>query len=80
MIPPPYTYAAGRLAEERAREPMRDGEHARLMRLAKPARAGPMDRLLACVGRLLVSAGHQLQARPTPQQPDLSRSPLPTRQ
>jgi hypothetical protein len=77
---PPYTYAAGRLAEERARDTMRDGEHARLMRMARPARAGPMDRLLARVGRLLVSVGQQLQARPASQQPDLSRSPLPTRQ
>jgi hypothetical protein len=62
VIPPPYTYAAGRLAEERMREPRRDGEHARLMRMAKPARAGPLDRLLAGVGGLLVSVGKELQA------------------
>jgi hypothetical protein len=70
----PHTYAAGRLAEVRMRDGMREGEHARLMPMARPARFGPVEPILASVGGLLVSAGQQLQARPAPHQRDPKRS------
>lgn len=63
MIPPPYTYAAGRLAEERNRDTMRHGEHVRLIRMARPVKYDAIDRLLARVGNVLVSSGEKLQAR-----------------
>lgn len=73
---PPYTYAAGRLAEERTRDVLREGEHARLMRMARPIRRGHMDRLLARVGRVLVWSGEQLRARCEPVQASLGESTM----
>ena len=63
---PPYTYAAARLAEERMKDTMRHGEHARLIRMGKPARCGPADRALARIGDLLVAGGRMLQERYRP--------------
>lgn len=60
---PPYTYAAARLAEERTKDTLRQGELAHLLRHAKPARFGPMDRLAARLGGLLTAAGGRLRER-----------------
>lgn len=76
----PYTCAAGQLAEELMQDGMREGKHARLMRMARSVRIGPMDRILAGVGGPLVSAGNKLQARPAPHRRDLTGSPLLIRQ
>jgi hypothetical protein len=43
---PPYTYASGRLAEERRRDAIRREEQARLMEAASPVRRGLMQRLM----------------------------------
>jgi len=72
----PYTYMAGRLAEERMRDAMREGEHARLMRMARPVRFGPMDWFLASIGGLLVSVGEKLRARYAPVRTGLGDSAL----
>ena len=73
---PPYTYAAGRLAEERSRDVLREGEHARLMRTARPIRLGQIDRMLARVGRVLVWTGEQLRARCEPVQASPGQSTM----
>lgn len=73
---PPYAYAAGRLAEERMAEPMRDGEHARLMRMARPVKRGPGHGLWARVGGLLASAGEQPQVLDVPVSRHLRESTL----
>jgi hypothetical protein len=66
MIRPPYTYAAGRWAEERKQEEIiREGRQAGLTRTAKPVRLGSTNGLLASVGALLVSIGEKLRARHT---------------
>ncbi len=75
---PPYTYVAGRLAEERAKDILREGEHARLMSMARPIRRGQIDRLLARVGQMLVWSGEQLRARCGPVQASLGESTLRT--
>jgi hypothetical protein len=72
---PPYTYAAGRRAEERQSDTMRDGEHARVMRMAKPVRRGRTDTIAARVGSLLASVRRKLEAGPAPRQPDLRQCP-----
>lgn len=73
---PPYTYAAGRLAEERMADVMRDGEHARLMHMARPAKLGWRDRLLAALGDRLAALGETLEARHAPPRTDLRDSVL----
>ncbi len=73
---PPYTYVAGRLAEERTQDILREGEHARLMRMARPIRRGQIDRLLARVGQVLVWSGEQLRARCEPVQASLGESTM----
>jgi hypothetical protein len=73
---PPYTYAAGRLAEEQAKDFLREGEHARLMRMARPVRRGPICKLLASVGRLLVRSGERLRERYEPARVRLRDSAL----
>jgi hypothetical protein len=73
---PPYTYVAARQAEERMNDTMRDGEHARLMRRATPVRCGPMNRILARIGDLLVSGGQKLQARHRPARAGLNDKAL----
>ena len=77
---PPYTYAAGRLAEERAKDAMREGEHARLLRMARPVKRGPMDRLMAKLGGLLITQGEQLRARHRARSPQQVDWPLEARQ
>jgi hypothetical protein len=59
----PYTYVKGRMAEERMKDAMREGDHARLVRMTRPIRRGPVSRLLGSGGGLLVSSGKKLQAR-----------------
>ncbi|MBN1815088.1 MAG: hypothetical protein JXA14_24860 [Anaerolineae bacterium] len=51
-----------RVAKERQRERLEEARHARLLREARSARYGLVDRLLMRVGDLLVSAGEKLQA------------------
>jgi len=80
MMLPPYTYAAGRLAEERAQDVMREGEHARLVRAARLVKPGPMDRFLARLGNMLVTNGERLRARCTPNTTNMADSPLEARQ
>lgn len=46
----PHTYAAGRLAEERRMDARRDGEHAILLRSAKPVRVIRKRRFFAGLG------------------------------
>jgi hypothetical protein len=58
---PPYTYAAGRLAEEHVQQRARDGEHAHLTRVARPVRRGRTHPVLARIGAWLMSAGERLQ-------------------
>lgn len=71
----PYTYVAGRLAEERMRDNMREGEHARLMRMARPVGPGLLDQALASIGGLLLSAGERLQERYALAETGLTGSP-----
>jgi hypothetical protein len=60
---PPYAYVKGWMAEERMKDAMREGDHARLMRMARPVRRGPVSRLMGSAGGLLVSSRKNLQAR-----------------
>jgi hypothetical protein len=61
---PPYTYAAGRTAEERREDAIRRNEQARLMHTASPVRRGATHRLMARSGRPsgLTGAGGQTRA------------------
>jgi len=54
MLMPPHSYAKGRQAEERRHE------HARLMRIAKPARFSLLDKVMARTGDLLIAVGREL--------------------
>ncbi|MBS3784734.1 MAG: hypothetical protein KGY78_09865 [Anaerolineae bacterium] len=53
----PHTYAAGRLAEEHRMDTGRAGEHARLLRTAKPVRVRRNNRVLASLKGRLFSSG-----------------------
>jgi len=53
----PHTYAAGRLAEERRMDTGRDGEHARLLRAAKPVRVRRNNSVLASLKDRLSPSG-----------------------
>lgn len=75
---PPYTYAKGRLAEERRQDVLREGEHARLMRRARPVRRRPIDHVLTSIGEALVTAGQTLQARHEPVRRELKSPALRT--
>jgi len=72
---PPHTYAAGRRAEERARETMLDGEHARVMRMARPVRPRATRGFIARVGHWLTSVRRKLEPSAVPRQPDLRHCP-----
>jgi len=77
---PPYTYVAGRLAEERRKDVMREGEHARLMRRARPVRRRAANRFIVSVGDLLVSTGEQLRRRHAPRPTKIADTALDVRQ
>ena len=65
---------------ERSKDALCEAERKRLGRKASPARSGLLDRALASVGSLLISAGKKLQARYTPVQARWTSSPSPTSQ
>lgn len=73
---PPYTYARGRLAEERARDVIREGGLARVMRTAKPVKHGRLDHPMTRFGDLLVSYGERLRAHHAARSAHLAESPL----
>ena len=58
---PPYTYAAGRMAEARTSDTLRHGELAHLISRAKPIRPGINNRLLARVDRLVAAVTDPLR-------------------
>lgn len=70
-------YEAQMVMEERVKDAMREAEQERLIRMAKSARPGLLDGLLASIGGLLISAGKKLQARHAPLQSALAASPSP---
>ena len=63
---------------ERSKDASREAKQERLGRRAGSVRAGLLDRALASVGSLLISAGQKLQARYTPVLARLTNSPSPT--
>ena len=63
--------------EERVKEALRKGEQERLRQVANPTRPRLLDRALASIGGLLLSAGKRLQARHAPVQTALAASPPP---
>lgn len=65
---------------ERSKDALCEAERERLGRKASPARSRLLNRALASVGSLLISAGRKLQARYTPVQARLTSSPSPTSQ
>lgn len=65
----------GGWAEERAAGTMRDGEHAHLMRMARPVRSGSMRQVVTHVGDLLASIRRKRQGRLVPRQHDVGRCP-----
>jgi hypothetical protein len=65
------------LMKERTKEALRETEHRRLMRLASAGRPRPLDRALAGIGGLLLSAGEWLQKRYGTDRTGLARSPSP---
>lgn len=76
-ILPPYTYASGRLAEERRQESMRDGEHAYLLRVARLARPKPTGGVLFRLGCLLARAAEGLRVHLALPGVDLQSCPAP---
>jgi hypothetical protein len=65
---------------ERSKDALRAAKQERLDRKAGSTRPGLLDRALASVGSLLISAGKKLQARHAPVQPHLTSSPSPASQ
>ena len=65
---------------ERSKDALCKAERKRLGRKAAPARSGLLNRALASVGSLLISAGRKPQAQSPPVQAHLARSPSPTSQ
>ena len=65
--------------EERVKDALRKAEQERLERVANSARPRLLDRALASIGGLLLSAGKRLQARHAPLQTALAASPSPRR-
>ena len=63
--------------EERVKDALREAEQERLRRVANPARLRLLDRVVASVGGVLISAGKKLQARHAPVQTALAASPSP---
>ncbi len=65
---------------ERSKDAQREAKQERLSRKVGPAGSGLLNRALASVGSLLISAGGKLQARYTPVQARLTSAPSPTSQ
>jgi len=63
---PPYTYAAGRMAEERREDAIRMHAHTRLMHKARPVSRKPLYRLVARIGDLLIPGDQSDWARRAP--------------
>lgn len=75
---PPYTYIAGRMAEERRHDVLRDGEHAYLMRRAKPVKISLYGRALARASDILIATGEKLQEHCVAAQAGVNQSVLRT--
>jgi len=71
------SYEAQMMMEERVKDALRKAEQERLGRVANSARLRLLDRALANVGGLLLSAGKKLQERHAPVKAGLTASQSP---
>jgi len=70
-------YEAQMIMEERVKDALREAEQERLGRVANSAKLRLLDRVLASIGGLLLSAGKKLQERHAPVKTGLTVSPSP---
>ena len=70
-------YEAQMMMEEPVKDALREAEQERLGRVANPARLRLLDRVVASIGGLLLSAGKKLQERHAPVKTGLTVSPSP---
>ena len=71
------TYEAQMMMEERVKDALRKAEQERLGRVANSARPRLLDRVVASIGSLLLSAGKKLQERHAPVKAGLTVSQSP---
>jgi hypothetical protein len=70
-------YEAQMMMEERVKDALREAEQERLGRVANSAKLRLLDRVLASIGGLLLSAGKKLQERHAPVKIGLTASQSP---
>lgn len=70
-------YEAQMIMEERVKDALREAEQERLGRVANSAKLRLLDRVLASIGGLLLSAGKKLQEPHAPVKTGLTVSPSP---